>query len=134
MGTFRGVCFVTALLVSAAGCTPMPTQQGTDAARYLVFFDEFSANITEDGHKVVADAAKAALEPGVRGVRIEGRASATGSPDANKKLAETRTQVVADELAKDGVTATLVRQAPIGQTGSGDLSVAERRVDIVIER
>ena len=46
----------------------------------------------------------------------------------------TRSQVVADELAKDGVNPTIVQQVPIGQTGSDDPSVAERRVDIVVER
>ncbi len=119
------------VLLGLAGCAPPPA---ADAPRYLVYFDEFSANITEDGRKVVADAARAARESGVRSVRIEGRASATGSFEANKKLAETRTQVVADELAKDGVPAAMVHQVPIGQTGSGDPTVAERRVDIVIER
>jgi outer membrane protein OmpA-like peptidoglycan-associated protein len=67
-------------------------------------------------------------------VRIEGRASATGSPVANQHLAETRTQVVYDELQKDGINPASLVQAPIGQTGSGDISVMERRVDIVLLR
>ena len=81
-----------------------------------------------------ADAAKRARDINARRVRIEGRASATGSPEANKKLAETRTQVVADELTKDGIQKPMIWQVPIGQTGSGDPGVAERRVDIVLER
>ena len=119
------------VLIGLAGCVPPP---GEDGRRYLVYFDEFSANITDEAKKVVAEAAQTAHAPGTKGVRIEGRASATGSADANKKLAETRTQVVADELARDGVPPTLVHQVPIGQTGSGDPTVAERRVDIVVER
>ena len=37
-------------------------------------------------------------------------------------------------LAADGLSPAMLHQVPIGQTGSGDPSVAERRVDIVLER
>src|SRR5437868_418922 len=93
-----------------------------------------SADLTPDAHKVVADAVRRMRETGTRSVRIEARASATGSPAANQRLAETRSQVVADELAADGLSPAMLHQVPIGQTGSGDPSVAERRVDIVLER
>jgi peptidoglycan-associated lipoprotein len=119
-----------ALLVLLAGCMAPATDNG----RFLVFFDEFSANLTPEAHKVVADAVKRVRETGTRSVRIEARASATGSPVANQRLAETRSQVVADELAADGISPAMLRQVPIGQTGSGDPSVAERRVDIVLEK
>ena len=118
-------------LLLLAGCAPQPAQ---DAGRYLVYFDEFSAFITADARQVVADAAKQAKALGTRSIRIEGRASATGSPDANQHLAETRTQIVADELAKDGIPPAMLKQAPIGQTGSGDPGVTERRVEIVLEK
>ena len=114
-----------------AGCMPAPQPDGD---RYLVFFDEFSANLTPDAKKVVAEAAKRARETRSPWIRIEGRASATGSPQANDRLAETRVQVVADELQKDGLDPATFRQVYVGQTGSGDPSVAERRVDIVLER
>ena len=67
-------------------------------------------------------------------VRIEARASATGSHFANRYLAMTRAQVVADELAKDGLEPGTLRQVVIGQTGSDDPSVADRRVDIFLSR
>ena len=119
-----------ALLVLLAACV----QPATDNGRFLVFFDEFSANLTPEAHKVVADAVRRARETSTRSIRIEARASATGSPAANQRLAETRSQVVADELAADGLSPAMLHQVPIGQTGSGDPSVAERRVDIVLER
>ena len=119
-----------ALLILLAGCV----QPAADNGRFLVFFDEFSANLTPEAHKVVADAVKRVRETGTRSVRIEARASATGSPAANQRLAETRSQVVADELRADGISPAMLRQVPIGQTGSGDPSVAERRVDIVLEK
>jgi len=105
-----------------------------EAGRYLVYFNEFSANLSPDALNVIAEAAKYAKENGAKTVRIEGRASATGSPAANQHLAETRTQVVYDELQKDGINPASLVQAPVGQTGSGDTSVMERRVDIVLLR
>jgi outer membrane protein OmpA-like peptidoglycan-associated protein len=121
-----------ALLVASVAFAPRGWAQGGD--RFLVYFDEFSANLTQQARSVIADAAKQARDGKARAIRIEARASATGSPTANKYLAMTRSQVVADELAKDGAGPETVRQVPIGQTGSEDPSVAERRVDIVIER
>jgi peptidoglycan-associated lipoprotein len=118
------------VFVILAACAPM----GADNGRFLVYFDEFSANLTPEARTVLADAARKARETNSRSVRIEARASATGSPVANQRLAETRSQVVADELKADGISPAMLRQVPIGQTGSGDPTVAERRVDIVLER
>jgi peptidoglycan-associated lipoprotein len=125
--------FLCALLLAVlAAC--VPPAAGTEAGRFVVFFDEFSANLTPEAKQVVADAVRRAREAGSPAIRVEARASATGSPAANQHLAATRAQVVADELASDGLDRAKLRQVPIGQTGSGDPSVAERRVDIVIER
>ncbi len=126
--------FVAAMLALLAGCMPPAGAPANDASRFLVFFDEFSANLTADGHKVVADAVAQAKAVNAKAIRIEARASATGSPTANEYLAKTRAQVVADELQKDGLNPTTFKQAPIGQTGSGDTSVADRRVDIILEK
>jgi len=117
------------LLVACVQAAPQPG----DADRFLVYFDEFSANLTPEARRVVADAVTRARETKARSIRIEGRASATGSPTANQHLAETRSQVVVDELARDGLDRATFRQVSIGQSGSGDPSVAERRVDIVLE-
>lgn len=121
------------LIVGLAGCVPQAPQP-SDAGRFLVYFDEFSANLTPAARQVVADGARRAKETGARAIRIEGRASATGSPTANQSLAETRSRVVVDELAKNGLDRATFSQVWIGQTGSDDPSVAERRVDIVLEQ
>ncbi len=119
------------LLVGAmAGCAPTTPTEGD---RYLVYFDEFSANLTPAAHQVIAGAAKQAKETKATWIRIEGRGSATGSPAANHYLSATRVQVVADELQKDGLDPATFRQAYLGQTGSGDTSVADRRVDIILQ-
>ena len=123
-----------ALQASAQAPAPVPAPVRVDVARFPVYFEEFSAFLGDDAHKIIANAATRFKETGAHAIRIEGRASATGSALANKYLAQTRTQVVADELQKDGIAPDIVRQDPIGQTGSGDTTVAERRVDIVLER
>jgi outer membrane protein OmpA-like peptidoglycan-associated protein len=122
------------LLSALAACTPMAPPPSADADRLLVYFDEFSADLSPDAQRTIADAGKRARDISARRIRIEGRASATGSLEANKRLAETRTQVVADELMKDGVPKPVIWQVPIGQTGSGDPGIFERRVDLVLER
>jgi outer membrane protein OmpA-like peptidoglycan-associated protein len=121
-----------ALLVASAVFSPQGLAQQGD--RFLVYFDEFSANLTQKSREVIADAARDARETKARAIRIEARGSATGSVQANIYLALTRSQVVADQLVKDGVNPAMVTLVPIGQTGSGDPGVAERRVDIIIER
>ncbi|HEX3863967.1 MAG TPA: OmpA family protein [Stellaceae bacterium] len=129
----RPLLYVAALATLAA-CMPMAGPGANDAGRFLVYFDEFSANLTPEAKKVVADAVAQAKATQAHGVRIEARASATGSPQANQPLAQTRSQVVADELAKDGLNPATFSQVSVGQTGSGDPSVADRRVDIVLLR
>jgi outer membrane protein OmpA-like peptidoglycan-associated protein len=118
-------------LALLAGCAPMPAPSAEDG-RYLVYFDEFSARVTPEARQVIATASQRAKEVGAKTIRIEGRASATGSPAANQHLTETRTQVVYDELTRDGVDPTIIQQQPLGQTTTGDTSVMDRRVDIVL--
>jgi len=124
----RTAFFAAALLLGAV--TAFAQESGTGP--FLIYFDEFSANLTQQTRPIIADVAQRARE--AKAVRIEARASATGSQLANRYLAMTRSQVVADELVKDGVDPGKLRQVVIGQSGSEDASVAERRVDLVIER
>jgi outer membrane protein OmpA-like peptidoglycan-associated protein len=134
MSMIRIPFLCAALLMAGTAPAPRGLAEEGNGKRFLIYFDEFSANLTQQAHGVIADAAKQALENNVKAVRIEARASATGSQKANHYLAQTRSQVVADELEHDGVNPAVVQQVPIGQTGSEDPSVAERRVDIVLER
>src|SRR2546423_7511264 len=123
MPGIRSIFIAASLLATVAACAPM----GADSGRFLVFFDEFSANLTPEAHAVIANAAQRVRETRSRAIRIEARASATGSPAANQPPAATRTQVVADELAKDGISPAMLRQVPIGQTGPGGPPGPRRR-------
>lgn len=123
-----GVLVIGAL----AGCAAPGSMQ--EGERFLVYFDEFSANITPQAQSVIDEAAAKAKATSAKAIRIEAHASATGSPAANQKLSETRAQVVADALQKDGINPAMIRQVAAGQTPTGDTSVADRRVDVVLER
>ena len=136
----RGLCLL--LLVSAvagvAGAQVGPPKAAAgkaaaELARFLVYFDEFSAYLSPRSKRIIAEAAKQAKATGAKAVTVQARASATGTARTNMYLAETRSSIVADQLEADGIARSMIKQQPIGQTGSGDPSVFNRRVDIIIE-
>ncbi len=110
-----------------------PAAASASTPRYLVYFDEFSAYLSPRAKKIIADAARRAKETGAKAITVQARASATGTVQTNKYLAMTRASIVADQLAADGVAPAMVEQEPIGQTGSRDPSVFNRRVDIILK-
>ena len=131
---WRLAIILTALAVSTAASaqtTPSPANQG--GARFLVYFDEFSAFLSNEAKTIIADAAKRAREMGAQRIVVQARASATGTAETNKYLAQTRSSIVTDQLEADGIMRARIRQEPIGQTGSNDPTVTDRRVDIVLE-
>lgn len=141
-GALRGSMFLLLLLAPAlamaAGAQTGPAQQGSsqasgDLPRYLVYFDEFSAYLSPRSKRIIAHVAEQAKAGGAKAITVQARASATGTAQTNMYLAETRSSIVADELAADGVAKSMIKQQPIGQTGSSDTSVRNRRVDIIIE-
>ena len=138
----RGIailCRLTFLLLALTGATVAnaqtpPNTPTRELPRFLVYFDEFSANLSDEAKATIADAAKRARETGAKAIVVQARASATGKPETNKYLAQTRSSIVTDQLEEDGIARTMIRQEPIGQTGSSDPSVYNRRVDIILER
>ncbi len=138
----RGIanfCRLTFLFVALTGATVVAAQTPANTPtaeipRFLVYFDEFSANLSDEAKATIADAAKRARDTGAKVIVVQARASATGRPETNKYLAQTRSSIVTDQLEEDGIARTVIRQEPIGQTGSSDPSVYNRRVDIILER
>ena len=135
---FRKFCCVMVLLPAlvagtAASAQTAPNTTNAGTPRFLVYFDEFSANLSDEAKTVIADAAKHARETGAHRIVVQARASATGTAETNKYLAQTRSSIVTDQLEADGITRATIRQEPIGQTGSNDPTVTDRRVDIVLE-
>jgi outer membrane protein OmpA-like peptidoglycan-associated protein len=128
------VLILAALVVATpANAQTAPSASNPGGSRFLVYFDEFSAFLSDEAKTIIADAAKRAREAGARRIVVQARASATGTAETNKYLAQTRSSIVTDQLEADGIARTMVRQEPIGQTGSNDPTVTERRVDIIIE-
>jgi OOP family OmpA-OmpF porin len=132
---YRRLVMILAALVAstAAGAQTAPSVADQGGARFLVYFDEFSAFLSNEAKTIIADAAKRARETGAHRIVVQARASATGKAETNKYLAQTRSSIVTDELEADGIARAIVRQEPIGQTGSNDPTVTERRVDIILE-
>jgi hypothetical protein len=131
--------FCLALLLAAALACPIgaraqttPSAAKSSAPRYLVYFNEFSAYLSPQSKTIIAHAAKRAKEVSAKTITVQARASATGTVQTNKYLAMTRASIVADELEADGIAPAMIQQEPIGQTGSNDPSVFNRRVDIIL--
>jgi len=124
----------TLAAATAANAQTVANTPNSELPRFLVYFDEFSANLSDEAKTVIADAAKRARDSGAKAIVVQARASSTGTAETNKYLAQTRSSMVTDQLEADGVARTMVRQEPIGQTGSNDPTVYNRRVDIVLQR
>jgi outer membrane protein OmpA-like peptidoglycan-associated protein len=132
-------CRLAFLFIALTGATAASAQTPAnpptaEIPRFLVYFDEFSANLSDEAKATIADAAKRARDTGAKAIVVQARASATGKGETNKYLAQTRSSIVTDQLEEDGIARTMIRQEPIGQTGSSDPSVYNRRVDIILER
>ncbi|HYP38697.1 MAG TPA: OmpA family protein [Stellaceae bacterium] len=131
---WRLVTILMVLVIPTAASAQMaPSAANQSGPRFLVYFDEFSAFLSDEAKTIIADAAKRARETGAHKVVVQARASATGTAETNKYLAQTRSSIVTDQLEADGIERTMIRQEPIGQTGSSDPSVYNRRVDILLE-
>jgi OmpA-OmpF porin, OOP family len=118
---------------AAATASPAAPAEAKAQPRFLIYFNEFSAYLSPRAKTVIAKAAKQAKATDAKSITVQARASATGTVQTNKYLAMTRASIVADELEADGIEPQMVQQQPIGQTGSSDPSVFNRRVDIIIE-
>jgi outer membrane protein OmpA-like peptidoglycan-associated protein len=99
--------------------------------KYLVFFQERSAQLDEPARGVIAQAASRANSSSAGKVEVLGYTDSAGSPAADVLLSQLRAQVVADALVTNGVApARLVRHGA-GQTNVNP-GVASRRVEITI--
>src|ERR1700758_4337414 len=116
---WRLVMILTALVAStAASAQTPPSAASQGGARFLVYFDEFSAFLSDEARTIIADAAKRAREDGARRIVVQARASATGRAETNKYLAQTRSSIVTDQLEADGIARRMIRQEPSAQRGS----------------
>jgi outer membrane protein OmpA-like peptidoglycan-associated protein len=109
----------------------LPVRAADSPMKFVVFFQEWSANLDDPAQGVIGHAADAAKAHKGR-VRVDAFASPTGSRKANELLSDLRAQLVMDQLQADGVA--LART--IGR-GHGPVHYAlsaqeSRRVEIII--
>jgi outer membrane protein OmpA-like peptidoglycan-associated protein len=122
------------IVLSSAATSQTPTGPTNQSEpRFLVYFDEFSAFLANEAKTIIGEAAKRARDTGAHRIVVQARASATGTSETNKYLAQTCSSIVADQLEADGIARAMIEQEAIGQTGSSDPTVTNRRVDIILE-
>jgi hypothetical protein len=85
----------------SGGKSPAPGSPVTPQA-YIVFFEGHSVELTDDGRKIVATAAREAKEMGVKMVQLSGPSTQV-TPHYDPGLAAPRIKLVEDELIADGV-------------------------------
>jgi outer membrane protein OmpA-like peptidoglycan-associated protein len=117
-----------ALTLAVGACSLL--QPG--ARRYVVFFQEWSADLDNGGIETVMAAAKAADQLPGRPIIVSGYADPEGSPQANKDISRLRAQVVSDALVKHGVAASRLQRRAMGAVGFALDSQESRRVDIYV--
>lgn len=98
-------------IANLAGSVPAAT---AGPRSFAVFFQPWSAAISETASHTIAAAAKAASADPAAPVTVIGAADTVGSALANKYMSETRAQVVLDALVADGVAASRIEVSAIG--------------------
>ncbi len=122
---------LVALPLALAGCSlfrePRPT--------YVVFFDQGSTALDDPARGAIADAARAANATPSLAVTISSYVPVTGTTNAAESArAQTRADLVASQLAADGVRADRLRRVPPSPDTQTPSGVASRRVEIDIRR
>ena len=131
------------LLSSASAALAEPCKPGQNRDRFpgpfLVEFAEGSSKINDHDRKLLADVAKKAKDLYVQDICLVGQTSKTGNAAANLKLAEARTRAVEALLRKEGVKASIERDAK-GEAYGNELGFlpkterADRRVTVVFNK
>jgi outer membrane protein OmpA-like peptidoglycan-associated protein len=118
--------FAVGLMLGLAGCV---TDEGA-SSRYVVFYQQWSAQLDSSAQSVVNGAAAFAKRHPTQPVYVVGYADPDGSPQANIDISSARAQVVADALIANGVAPERIRRNAQGTTNFTGTSQESRRVEI----
>jgi outer membrane protein OmpA-like peptidoglycan-associated protein len=121
----RVLAIATLLAVGACGLIA-PGQ------RFVVFFQEFSAQLDDPAKGAISGAADLAKQHPELEVHVVGFADPQGSPQANIDLSRLRAQVVSDALVAGGVPAASIKREARGATNFTLSSQESRRVEITV--
>ena len=101
-----------------------------------VYFEPNVAELTPEGRRVIAAAARTARPCQVDSVTVLGLADAAGDPAANLELSKRRADAVAAAVARAGLPAATFAVEAVGQAGSvtadGKIAPVRRRADIAL--
>ncbi|MBX3483638.1 OmpA family protein [Phenylobacterium sp.] len=102
-----------------------------------VYFEPNVAQLTPEGRRVIAAAARTARPCKVDSVTVLGLADAAGDPAANLELSRKRADAVAGAIARAGLPAAVFAVEAVGQAGSvtadGKVVPVRRRADIALK-
>jgi outer membrane protein OmpA-like peptidoglycan-associated protein len=98
--------------------------------RYLVFFQEYSAQLDAPARQTIDGAAGWAKDHPLQPVHVVGFADPIGSPQASSELSALRAKVVSDALIADGLPAGRITVESRGATKYELSSQESRRVVI----
>ncbi|WP_426956866.1 OmpA family protein [Muricoccus radiodurans] len=117
---------------------PVVAQQQSVARTYLVFFDWDRADLTDRARQIIAEAANASRSTQTTRIEVAGHADRSGTPQYNQRLSQRRAEVVAAELARNGVARGAISISAFGEsrplvpTADGVREPQNRRVEIVL--
>jgi outer membrane protein OmpA-like peptidoglycan-associated protein len=138
VGTALLVAVPAAHAQSDAEAIAQPGEES--AGRYLVTFGLDQATLTAPNRQVLAQAAEYYRQGGTPQITVTGYTDTTGSAAHNLELSQRRAEVVADELVREGVSATDIVTIGRGEedlrvpTADGVAEARNRRAEIVMEQ
>jgi outer membrane protein OmpA-like peptidoglycan-associated protein len=101
-----------------------------------VYFEPWSAELTQEGRTVIDAAAKGVRACRVTAIDVLGLADAVGAPAANLELSHKRAEAVSQALAQAGLPPADFRLAAAGEAGAvapnGAAAPLRRRVDVTL--
>jgi peptidoglycan-associated lipoprotein len=118
--------FAVGLMLALGGCA---VGEGA-TSRYVVFYQQWSAQLDNSATAVVNGAAAFAMRHPTQPVIVVGYADPEGSPQANIDISRTRAQVVSDALVAQGVAPARIQRSARGTTSFTGTSQESRRVEI----
>jgi outer membrane protein OmpA-like peptidoglycan-associated protein len=119
---------------------PPPPPRGTKIAEIPgPNFDFDKSTLTPAGQAKVADAARTLKDNPTIHVEVGGHTDSIGGDAYNQRLSERRARTVADELTRDGVSASRMtvrgygERKPVADNGTDAGRARNRRVEIVVD-
>ena len=113
------------------------TPSACDDVTVQIYFDADSAEMTDEGRAILAQAATAAKTCRIDKVKVLGLADAAGGPAAGMELSKQRVAAVTRALIANGLPAGEFDLSAAGQQGStvagGEARPLRRRADVTLE-